>query len=188
MKRISFLRFSSIAADVEFINPYSRAFVYLEDDEIRGGRDPDRFSYYEAPRLDFLLPQEIALTCSMDEGVHVILHTKETAYLQQLQSLEIIPSPSRCTRQLYNKYYPAVYPRMKKVLQEQYRWPYDFQEAEWKEASKVTWKRIELEDPNYETDNADELEPEVLRNDKDGYSFQLSTEVEAQLRLLLNIH
>ncbi|GAQ35280.1 hypothetical protein AtubIFM54640_002307 [Aspergillus tubingensis] len=203
MKRIPYFRFSGIADDVEFIHPYSRAFVYLEDDEIRGGRDPDRFSYSETPRPDFLLPREIALTCSVDEGVHVILDTKENsirvwtfddpppgddmddyrkytpvhapsylaAYLQQLRSLEIIPSPSRCTRILYNKYYEDVYPGMKKVLQEQYGWPYDFQEAEWKAASKVTWKRIKLEDPDYDTDNADELEPEVLRNNKDGYSF-----------------
>lgn len=116
------------------------------------------------------------------------------AYLQQLRSLEIIPSPSRCTRRLYNEYYEDVvcrffyslhvmslslthsfdlqYSGMKKVLQEQYGWPNDFQEAEWKAASKVTWKRIKLEDPDYDTDNADELEPEVLRNNKDGYSFQ----------------
>ncbi|KAJ5198112.1 uncharacterized protein N7498_007229 [Penicillium cinerascens] len=204
MKRLPYLRFSGIAADIEFIYPYSRAFVYLEDYEIRGGRDPDRFSY-EEPRPSCLLPQEIALTCSIDEGIHVILDTKDNtirvwsfdesppgddienyrnyyphhaptylaSYLQQVRSLEIIPSVSRETRKLYNKHYPELYAKIKKVLQEQYGWPYDFQEAAWKAASKVTWKRIDLGDPDYETDNDDELEPEVLANGKDDYSFYL---------------
>lgn len=157
MKRLPYLRFSGIAADIEFIYPYSRAFVYLEDYEIRGGRDPDRF-IYEKPRPDVLLPQEIALTCSLDEGIHVILDTKESnytfqscwsellltfltdtirvwsfnepppgddnenyrnyyphhaptylaSYLQQVRSLEIIPSVERYTRKLYNKHYPDI--------------------------------------------------------------------------------
>lgn len=77
MKRLPYFRFSGISGDIEFIYPYSRAFVYLEDYEIRGGRDPDRFEFDE-PRSDFLLPYEIALTCSMDEGIHVILDIKES--------------------------------------------------------------------------------------------------------------
>ncbi|CAI7573983.1 unnamed protein product [Penicillium glandicola] len=36
----------------------------------------------------------------------------------------------------------GVYPQIKKVLQEQYGWPYDFREAEWRDVSKVTWARI----------------------------------------------
>lgn len=83
MKRLPYLRFSGISGDIEFIYPYSRAFVYLEDYEIRGGRDPDRFEFDE-PRPDFLLPHEIALTCSMDEGIHVILDTKESKYSYHL--------------------------------------------------------------------------------------------------------
>lgn len=79
MKRLPYLRFSGISSDIEFIYPYSRAFVYLEDYELRGGRDPDRFEFDE-PRPDFLLPHEIALTCSMDEGIHVILDIKESKY------------------------------------------------------------------------------------------------------------
>ncbi|KAE8417989.1 hypothetical protein BDV36DRAFT_255107 [Aspergillus pseudocaelatus] len=54
MKRLLYIRYSGLAAYIEFIRPYSRAFVYLEHYEIRGGRDPDRFSY-EEPRLDLLL-------------------------------------------------------------------------------------------------------------------------------------
>lgn len=82
MKRLPYFRASELAADVPFA-PLSRAFVYLEDDEIRGGRDPDRFMY-EEPRLGFLLPQEIALSCSTDEGVHLILDTKESEYIIRL--------------------------------------------------------------------------------------------------------
>lgn len=77
MKRLPYFRFSGISGDIEFILPFSRAFVYLQDYEIRGGRDPERFEFDE-PRSDVLLPHEIALTCSMDEGSHVILDTKES--------------------------------------------------------------------------------------------------------------
>lgn len=76
MKRLPFFRFWGIGADIEFY-PYSRAFVYLDDYEIRGGRDPDRFSY-EEPRPECLPPQEIALTCSINEGIHVIMDPKES--------------------------------------------------------------------------------------------------------------
>lgn len=62
---------------------------------------------------------------------------------------------------------------MKKVLQEQYGWPYDFREAEWRIVSKVTWQRIKRDDPTYETDRDDELEPDVLKGDKDHYDFYL---------------
>ena len=93
MKRLPYLRYLGSAVDIEFIYSHSRAFVHIEDYEIRGGRDPDRFSYKK-------------------------------------------PRP-------------------------------DFQQAEWKTASKVTWKRIQLGDPDYETDNDDELEPEVLTNGQD---------------------
>ena len=79
--------------DIEFIYSHFRAFVHIEDYEIRGGRDPDRFSYKK-------------------------------------------PRP-------------------------------DFQQAEWKTASKVTWNLFLLGDPDYETDNDDELEPEVLTNGQD---------------------
>ncbi|KAJ5729352.1 uncharacterized protein N7483_003860 [Penicillium malachiteum] len=68
MKRLPYVRFSGISNDIEFIYPYSRAYVYLEDYEIRVGRDPD-FVGFDEPRTDVLLPQEIALTCSMDEGI-----------------------------------------------------------------------------------------------------------------------
>lgn len=78
MKRLPYFRFSRTASDVEFIYRWSRAFTYLQDYEIRGGRDPDRFEIDDNPRPDFLLPHEIALTCSTDEGCHIILDTKES--------------------------------------------------------------------------------------------------------------
>ncbi|KAJ5261215.1 hypothetical protein N7478_011810 [Penicillium angulare] len=124
MKRLPYFRFSRTASNVEFIYRWSRAFAYLQDYEIWGGRDPNRFEIDDDPRPDFLLPHEIALTCSTDEGCHSILDTK--------------------------------YPQIKKILQEQYDWPYDFREAEWKAASKVTWARISRQDSTYETDREDE--------------------------------
>lgn len=51
IKRLLYIRYSGVAADIEFIRFYSQAFVYLEHYEIRGGRDPDGLSY-EEPRLD----------------------------------------------------------------------------------------------------------------------------------------
>ncbi|KAJ5725000.1 uncharacterized protein N7483_006357 [Penicillium malachiteum] len=80
MKRLPYFRFSRIASDIEFIYRWSRAFTYLQDYEIRGGHDPNRFEY-DDPRPDFLLPYEIALTCSTDEGCHLTLDTKESKHL-----------------------------------------------------------------------------------------------------------
>lgn len=40
MKRLPYFRFTRISDDIEFIRPFSREFVYLEDYEVRGGRDP----------------------------------------------------------------------------------------------------------------------------------------------------
>ncbi|RAK97095.1 uncharacterized protein BO80DRAFT_448619 [Aspergillus ibericus CBS 121593] len=61
--------------DIPFM-PFSTAFVYIHDDQTRAGRDPDRWMFDE-PRVDFLLPHEIALCCGTDEGIHLILDTKE---------------------------------------------------------------------------------------------------------------
>lgn len=78
MKRLPYIRWSQLASDIPFMR-FSRPFVYLEDDEIRGGRDPDRFQVDE-PRINFLLPHEIALTCSTDEGSSAIMDLKESEY------------------------------------------------------------------------------------------------------------
>ncbi|KAJ6014086.1 hypothetical protein N7540_008677 [Penicillium herquei] len=203
MKQLPYIRFSGISSDIEFIHPYSRAFVYLEDYEIRVGRDPD-FVGFDEPRTDVLLPQEIALTCSMDEGIHLILDTKENAirvwsfsesppdgsddyrsyyphhaptwlasYLQKLRSLDFIPSMTRYHRSLYHEAYQDEYPKMKKILQEQYGWPYNFREAEWKTVSQVTWQRIHRDDPNYEIDREDEFEPDVLKGGKSDNEYYL---------------
>ncbi|KAL3447878.1 hypothetical protein BJX65DRAFT_307555 [Aspergillus insuetus] len=75
MKRIPYFTDSSTSKYVEFFE-YSRAIVYLEDEEVQGGRDPDLFEVQE-PRLDHLLPWEIALICTGDEGKNVILDTRE---------------------------------------------------------------------------------------------------------------
>ncbi|KAJ5729351.1 uncharacterized protein N7483_003859 [Penicillium malachiteum] len=62
---------------------------------------------------------------------------------------------------------------MKKILQEQYGWPYNFQEAEWKTVSQVTWQRIHRNDPTYEIGREDEFEPDVLKGGKCDDDFYL---------------
>ncbi|KAJ5728414.1 hypothetical protein N7493_004744 [Penicillium malachiteum] len=60
----------------------SRAFEFIFDEEIQGGRDPQNapVSLYDELRLDFLKPWEIALTCWMhaDDGTSVIMNTKSS--------------------------------------------------------------------------------------------------------------
>jgi hypothetical protein len=76
MKQLPYIKGSLVSMDIE-VYQYSRAMVYLEDDEIRGGRDPT-FFYFQEPRLDYLLPHEIVLICDHDEGSHIILDIKES--------------------------------------------------------------------------------------------------------------
>jgi hypothetical protein len=76
MKQLPYIKGSLVSMDIE-VYKYSRAMVYLEDDEIRGGRDPT-FFYFQEPRLDYLLPHEIVLICDHDEGSHIILDIKES--------------------------------------------------------------------------------------------------------------
>ncbi|PYI08566.1 hypothetical protein BO78DRAFT_440486 [Aspergillus sclerotiicarbonarius CBS 121057] len=173
MKRLPYPLTPNLADDIPFM-PLSRMFVYLQDDQIRAGRDPDRWGF-EEPRLDFLLPHEIALCCETDQGIHIILDTKENtirvwdfddpppeddngndyrklyphhaptylaSYINKLHSLEIIPIHWRGHRGLWDKHYTGMYPKIKKTLQEQYGWPYDFREAEWKAASKDTFEQL----------------------------------------------
>jgi hypothetical protein len=76
MKRLPYISDFSTTKDIEFYT-YSRAMVYLEDDEIRGGRDPTFFEFQE-PRLFHLLPHELTLICDGDEGSNIILDTRES--------------------------------------------------------------------------------------------------------------
>ncbi|KAJ5087668.1 hypothetical protein N7456_011284 [Penicillium angulare] len=56
----------------------SRAFSYLDGQEIRNGRDPENTDTSGDLRMDFLKPWEIALTCwvQTDDGFSIILNTK----------------------------------------------------------------------------------------------------------------
>jgi hypothetical protein len=67
MKRLPYISDCSTTKDIEFYT-YSQAIVYLEDDEIRGGRDPTFFEFQE-PRLFHLLPHELTLICDGMRGV-----------------------------------------------------------------------------------------------------------------------
>ncbi|KAL3489584.1 hypothetical protein BJX62DRAFT_238981 [Aspergillus germanicus] len=77
IKRIPYICDYSTTKDIEFY-PDSRAMVYLEDDEIRGGRDPSLFEFQE-PRLDHLLQYDVALLCKGDEGSNIILDVKSNS-------------------------------------------------------------------------------------------------------------
>ncbi|RAH47410.1 uncharacterized protein BO95DRAFT_441231 [Aspergillus brunneoviolaceus CBS 621.78] len=75
MRRLPYPVSYHIAADLPF-KEWSTAFAYIEDRQIRDGRDPGRWIFDE-PRTDFLLPHEIALAGADDEGIHLILDTDE---------------------------------------------------------------------------------------------------------------
>lgn len=61
--------------------PHGHPFVYIDDEEISRGRDPDRTPADGIPplRLDYLLPHDIAFTFpSTPDDSSVILDTKES--------------------------------------------------------------------------------------------------------------
>ncbi|RAL15209.1 uncharacterized protein BO97DRAFT_411965 [Aspergillus homomorphus CBS 101889] len=147
--------------DIPFI-PGSKAMVYIDDDQILDGRDPDRWEF-DTPRKDFLLPHEIALATRDDEGINLNLNTEENSpsddedgntdyrslyghhaptflaeYVNRLRCLEIIPGGARNYRWFYNEDDGKA-----KILREQYGWPYDFREAEWKAAVKDVQGRMD---------------------------------------------
>ncbi|KAJ5219688.1 hypothetical protein N7468_008892 [Penicillium chermesinum] len=70
----------------------SRAFEYLDDREIRNGRDPELTDAADDDelRLDFLRPWEVALTCWLDDGISVILDTKSKSANYKRDIIRII--------------------------------------------------------------------------------------------------
>ncbi|PYI35399.1 hypothetical protein BP00DRAFT_422171 [Aspergillus indologenus CBS 114.80] len=181
MRRLPYPVSIGIAAYLPF-KPLSTAFAYIDDRQIRDGRDPGRW-IYDQPRTNFLLPHEIALASADDEGIHIILDTEENTirapdweelelededgnfifrslpshhaptflaeYVNKLRSLEIIPGGQEGRGRFYDVHYGKVYPMIRKVLQEQYGWPYDFRETEWKAAARDTLQRLERLYPFY---------------------------------------
>ncbi|PYH86100.1 hypothetical protein BO82DRAFT_397850 [Aspergillus uvarum CBS 121591] len=180
MKRLPYLRTSRLAEEVP-ITPLSQAFVYLEDAEIRGGRDPKRYGHVDDLRVAVLLPREIALSGFADEGECLVLDVGENTirvwewdglppgddennfrayrahhaptflsnHLEKLRTLEMIPCGHSGARGYWVLDSGEVHPRIKRTLQEQYGWPYDFREAEWKAASEETWERLLRFDPAF---------------------------------------
>lgn len=114
------------------------------------------------------------------------------SYLQQVRSLEIIPSVSRYDRKLYNKHYPEV---VGHSLSLRLTWiwsninaysPKSRRSFRSNVAGRMTSRRLSgrliqrslgsgltSNDPDHETDNDDELGPEVLRNGGDHEDFYL---------------
>ncbi|KAF8863515.1 hypothetical protein BDZ45DRAFT_722290 [Acephala macrosclerotiorum] len=54
----------------------SRTMNYLDEDDIKEGRDPEKAGW-DDPRLDFLLPTDITLTVGGRYGTTLVLDTKE---------------------------------------------------------------------------------------------------------------
>ncbi|KAL4880348.1 hypothetical protein BJY04DRAFT_219344 [Aspergillus karnatakaensis] len=193
MKRIPYFDDWYSAANVEFYT-HSRAMVYLEDKEIRGGRDPDRFGGFDELRLDYLLPHEITLICSDDEGSNIILHIKETAirvqdfyqwppgkalpedydykperpdeedhyrnfhahhaptwlsdFLKQIQALEILPINAGHRSLVAKDDKQAIL--VEKILREEFGWPDNFREAEWRAVGESVCRQLGEEDVDYD--------------------------------------
>lgn len=75
MRRIPYPRDSYLAKDFELF-PWSRVFVYVEDEELRNGRDPD--NYGEECRLDYIKKTDLALCSGTRDGMSVVLDTVES--------------------------------------------------------------------------------------------------------------
>ncbi|KAL4942931.1 hypothetical protein BDV06DRAFT_190998 [Aspergillus oleicola] len=114
MKRIPYFYDSDTSKNVEFFE-YSRAMVYLEDEEVLGDRDPGMFEVQE-PRLDHLLRHDIALICTEDEGKNIILDVRENT-IRVEDSMDVAPGrdvppdyeykPERLdVKNHYRNYYP----------------------------------------------------------------------------------
>ncbi|RAH86829.1 hypothetical protein BO86DRAFT_394625 [Aspergillus japonicus CBS 114.51] len=200
MRRLPYPVSIGIAANTPFL-PRSTAFTYIEDRQIRDGREPGRRIFDEL-RKDFLLPHEIALAGADDEGIHISLIQKKVCvmlsflgamlsfgsriqeqkylltildtirapdweelelededgnfifrslpshhaltflveYVNKLRSLEIIPGGQEGRGRFYDVHYGKL---------EQYGWPYDFRETEWKAAARDTLQRLERLYPFY---------------------------------------
>lgn len=62
------------------------------------------------------------------------------------------------------------YSVVKKLLQEEYGWPYEFRETEWKANSNKIWKQLLNKDKEHEEDEEDEKdEVEYDTEDEDEY-------------------
>jgi hypothetical protein len=83
MQKIPYPRDSYIARDVELF-PWSDVYVYIEDGEIRAGRDPDHFG--DECRPDYIKSTDIALCQGTRDGMTVVLDTAESRYFPFLLS------------------------------------------------------------------------------------------------------
>ncbi|KAJ5290845.1 hypothetical protein N7478_000096 [Penicillium angulare] len=146
----------------------SRPFEYFFDEEIRGGRDPEKAPVSigdEDLRLDFLKPWEVALTSWMhaddgtsesgEEGFDFRKDCKAhhaPTYLQGLiddiRNLETVYLP---TQGDYGYIIPAGEPeqiQVKRVLIEDYGWETEFREEDWRREGEAVCNRISDEQMN----------------------------------------
>ena len=76
MKKIPYPKDVDYACRMELF-PYSNPYCYLDAGETRSGRDPENVME-EYCRVNYLLPQDIALTHNPRDGEAVVIDTKES--------------------------------------------------------------------------------------------------------------
>ncbi|KAJ5712753.1 hypothetical protein N7493_009221 [Penicillium malachiteum] len=144
----------------------SRAFEYYRDEDILNGRDPEQADTGNELRKDFLLPHEIALTCWLDDGISVILDTKENTirvidesdpvhnyreshacdaptYIQQIvENIHSLEYVYKIDAEYVDQ--PGSYNQiqMKRILIEDFNWGTNFREEAWKEQGPEICQRI----------------------------------------------
>ncbi|KAJ5899713.1 hypothetical protein N7495_004457 [Penicillium taxi] len=125
------------------------------------------------------LDPAIALTCSTDEGSSAIMDLKENTIrvwdfndgppgddLDNYRSYPPFHAPTFLSTHL-ERHDDEEYLKIKKTLQEQFGWPYDFREEECKAVAKVTWERILRDEPDFELEPGDSDLPPGMERDQD---------------------
>ncbi|KAJ5256739.1 hypothetical protein N7478_012843 [Penicillium angulare] len=150
----------------------SRAYEYLNDDDIRNGRDPENTGTSEPLRMDFLKPWEIALTCwvQMDDGFSVILNIKSNIIqiidgsnygdendFRASEESKAYHAPTYLPGiidDIFNLQYiyttdgNIIHPespeqiQIRRILTGEYGWGSDFREEDWRREGEDTCQRI----------------------------------------------
>jgi hypothetical protein len=79
MKKIPYPKDIDYACRMELF-PYSNPYCYLDVGETRSGRDPENVMEEDC-RINYLLPQDIALTHNPRDGEAVVIDTRESKFL-----------------------------------------------------------------------------------------------------------
>ncbi|CEL09172.1 hypothetical protein ASPCAL12312 [Aspergillus calidoustus] len=144
MKQLPYIKGSLVSMDIE-VYKYSRAMVYLEDDEIRGGRDPTHPGK-DAPTNYVYKPER------PDDKYHYRNYYPHHAptwlanWVAKIKSLdEVVPVRAGAGGSSLHWIDPRYPPRneatiVRGLLRDKYGYPDDFREAEWRSiGEKICW-------------------------------------------------